>query len=86
MIDPRTSENYISTRPWQFDMMDKSFLPQVISRDGVSVSLTHDRLDVASVVSSVRSPKAGATVLFAGKFSSYLPACTKLILGIRNHA
>lgn len=36
-------------------------------RDGdVSVALTASELDVASIVSSVKSPKAGAVVLFAG--------------------
>lgn len=46
--------------------------------DGVAVSLTHLPLDINSVISDVRSPKAGAIVLFAGLscqqcFFSFLP-------------
>lgn len=41
-----------------------------IPGQGISVSLTHDTLNVAAVVQSVRSPKAGATVLFAGMTAS----------------
>ena len=37
-----------------------------IKDDGVVVSLTHLPLDINSVIAHVRSPKAGAIVLFAG--------------------
>lgn len=33
---------------------------------GVSVSLTHSPLEIADVIASVKSPQAGAVVLFAG--------------------
>ena len=36
--------------------------------DGISVGLTHEPLDISTMVAGVRSPKAGATVLFAGQF------------------
>lgn len=36
--------------------------------DGVAVSLTYLPLDINSVISDVKSPKAGAIVLFAGLF------------------
>ena len=50
------------------DNMDTVTEPGYIGIPGqrISVSLTPDALDVAAVVQSVRSPKAGATVLFAG--------------------
>ena len=38
--------------------------------DDISVSLSHKPLDISATVSSVSSPKAGATVLFAGCHSS----------------
>lgn len=40
--------------------------PQRLTADGVSVSLTQFPLDIPSVLDSVKSPKAGAIVLFAG--------------------
>ena len=40
--------------------------PRQLNAEGVSVSLTHSPLDVLSTMASVRSPKAGATVVFAG--------------------
>lgn len=40
--------------------------PQELRDSDVLVSLTSSELDVASIVSSVKSPKAGAIVLFAG--------------------
>jgi molybdopterin synthase catalytic subunit len=36
------------------------------------VALTHDHLDSTSMMDRVRSPKAGAIVLFAGKVSPTL--------------
>ena len=41
---------------------------QCLQDKDVSVSLTHDSLDIISVIDKVRSPKAGAIVLFAGTF------------------
>ena len=35
--------------------------------EGVHVSLTTEPLNIMTVVNDVRSPKAGATVLFAGR-------------------
>jgi len=40
--------------------------PQQLVDEGVSVSLTHSPLNVLSTMAFVRSPKAGAIVLFAG--------------------
>ncbi|THW12062.1 Molybdopterin biosynthesis MoaE [Aureobasidium pullulans] len=40
--------------------------PTEFEEDGVFVALTHDTLDAVSIMSKVRSPKAGAIVLFAG--------------------
>ena len=40
--------------------------PQHLADEGVSVSLTHSTLDIPSIMAQVRSPKAGAIVLFAG--------------------
>ncbi|KAL8837094.1 MAG: hypothetical protein Q9170_002651 [Blastenia crenularia] len=62
----------------------------------VLVSLTESQLDIASTVSSVKSPKAGAVVLFAGttrdnfdgkavthlEYSSYPPLALKTMLSI----
>ena len=46
--------------------------PQQLTADGLSVSLTYCPLDTSSILASVKSPKAGAVVLFAG-FLSLLP-------------
>lgn len=40
--------------------------PQSLERDGIFVSLTHAPLDISSALNSVRSPEAGAVVLFIG--------------------
>ena len=40
--------------------------PQLLKADGIAVSLTDMPLDIPSVISEVKSPKAGAIVLFAG--------------------
>lgn len=45
---------------------------QPVKDDGVAVSLTHLPLDINSVISDVRSPKAGAIVLFAGWSCQFL--------------
>lgn len=46
--------------------------PQTRStQDGkVSVQLTHDLLDVTAALARVKSPEAGAVVMFAGKLPS----------------
>ena len=41
---------------------------QSIKEDGISVALTHGILDARAVMNEVRSPKAGAIVLFAGQY------------------
>lgn len=52
-------------------MAGKPDQDQCIKEDGVSVALTHELLDARAVMNEVRSPKAGAIVLFAGQ---YLPS------------
>ncbi|KAI9833287.1 MAG: hypothetical protein M1819_003681 [Sarea resinae] len=47
-------------------MSQASDFPQSLEKDNLHVSLTYDHLDVASIVDQVKSPKAGAIVLFAG--------------------
>ncbi|KAI4190853.1 MAG: hypothetical protein LQ348_003591 [Seirophora lacunosa] len=46
--------------------MSEQFKAQELRDVNVWVSLTDFKLDIASVISSVKSPKAGAVVLFAG--------------------
>lgn len=41
-------------------------LPTEFEEDGVFVALTHNTLDAVAIMNKVRSPKAGAIVLFAG--------------------
>ncbi|KAL8668630.1 MAG: hypothetical protein Q9168_006748 [Polycauliona sp. 1 TL-2023] len=67
-----------------------------LSDEGISVFLTPAALDLSSVVASVKSPKAGAVVLFAGttrdnfggkpvthlEYSSYPPLALKTMLSI----
>lgn len=43
---------------------------QQLFAEGISVSLTHSPLNIPLIIASVKSPKAGAIVLFAG--SHYL--------------
>lgn len=38
----------------------------------ISVALTHDMLNPLSIMAEVKSPKAGAIVLFAGRLSTNL--------------
>jgi len=40
--------------------------PMYKEDENIHVELTHDHLDVNSVMNRVKSPKAGAIVLFAG--------------------
>ncbi|KAI4182185.1 MAG: hypothetical protein L6R41_006133 [Letrouitia leprolyta] len=74
--------------------------PQELRDSDVLVSLTSSELDVASIVSSVKSPKAGAIVLFAGttrdnfdgksvahlEYSAYVPLALKTMLHIAQSA
>lgn len=48
---------------------------QQLLAEGISVSLTHSPLDIPFIIASVKSPKAGAIVLFAGPPHFILP-CT----------
>ena len=47
-------------------MTEEKLNPDVRSRDGIHVELTHSNLNITSIINTVRSPKAGAIVLFAG--------------------
>ena len=49
-------------------MAGKSDQDQSIREDGISVALTHGLLDARAIMNEVRSPKAGAIVLFAGQY------------------
>jgi molybdopterin synthase catalytic subunit len=40
-----------------------------LSEEAIHVELTYDHLDAVSIMNKVRSPKAGAIVLFAGRTS-----------------
>lgn len=63
-------------------MSQQSSFGQLLD-EGISVFLTHSALDLSSVVASVKSPKAGAVVLFAGTrphASSYFVSHPDLIL------
>ena len=49
-------------------MADKPDQDHCIKEDGISVALTHGLLDARAIMNEVRSPKAGAIVLFAGQY------------------
>ena len=51
-------------------MAGKPDQDQCIKENGVSVALTNGLLDALAVMNEVRSPKAGAIVLFAGQYLS----------------
>ncbi|CAK7233302.1 hypothetical protein SCUCBS95973_008549 [Sporothrix curviconia] len=69
-----------------------------LTADGCYVALTEAPLDVTTVLGLVRSPKAGANVLFAGstrdsfdgrsvatlRYASYRPLALRTMLGIAN--
>lgn len=42
---------------------------QSLSEGEIYVSLTYDELDATKVMARVKSPKAGAVVLFAGRYT-----------------
>ena len=48
-------------------MAGKPDQDQCIKENGVSVALSNGLLDARAVMNEVRSPKAGAIVLFAGQ-------------------
>lgn len=48
--------------------MSESQAPQQLTDENILVSLTNTPLDILPVISSVKSPKAGAVVLFAGTY------------------
>jgi len=70
--------------------------PQRLEDEGILVCLTYEPLDVPAIMTSVRSAKAGATVLFAGttrdnfagqpvtqlQYTSYIPRALKTMLAI----
>ena len=45
----------------------ESIMAKELQEGNCYVALTHDHLDSTSMIDRVRSPKAGAIVLFAGK-------------------
>ncbi|MCJ1381969.1 Molybdopterin synthase catalytic subunit [Xylographa soralifera] len=51
--------------------------PYIISKDNAYVELTHDTLDLAYIVTKVKSPEAGAIVLFAGMIHRSLSCITR---------
>lgn len=48
-------------------MFDSKVSTPYLREDGISVALTHDYLDARAIMAEVRSPRAGAIVLFAGE-------------------
>ena len=53
--------------------------------EGIKIALTKEPLDVTSIIADVRSPKAGATVLFAGKYALLVLKPLLSVLA-RNHS
>lgn len=47
---------------------------QSLSEDNIYVSLTYDELDATKAMARVKSPKAGAVVLFAGNARDTIPS------------
>lgn len=63
---------------------DKAFEgEQALSEPSIFVSLTYDALDPSAVMARVKSPKAGAVVLFAGTFIALARQRTTDMLGLR---
>jgi len=48
--------------------------PGSLSRENIHVELTNAPLSITEVMNKIRSPKAGALVLFAGIPPSFLPS------------
>jgi len=77
-------------------IMAEDIQPMKLEEENLYVELTHDHLDIASIMNKVRSPKAGAIVFFAGttrdtfdskpvkqlQYSSYPPLALNTLLKI----
>jgi molybdopterin synthase catalytic subunit len=50
-------------------MADSKSSPTKIEDANIHVEITYNHLDTTSIISKVKSPKAGAIVLFAGTYS-----------------
>ncbi|CAD0099677.1 unnamed protein product [Aureobasidium mustum] len=57
--------------------------PTEFQEDGVFVALTHDTLDAVAIMNKVRSPKAGAIVLFAAYAPLAIRTMTKIAREIK---
>jgi hypothetical protein len=55
--------------PFYTSLRLDSIMAKELSEENCYVALTHDHLDAKSMMDRVRSPKAGAIVLFAGNVS-----------------
>jgi hypothetical protein len=55
--------------PFYTSLKLSSIMAKELSEENCYVALTHDHLDAKSMMDRVRSPKAGAIVLFAGDVS-----------------
>lgn len=93
---------YVTHKMSQQDMLDPANFPQTIkSKDGLcTVSLTYDPICSDEILRSIRSPTAGANVLFLGttrnsfegravsrlSYSAYPALALKSFLSIAQHA
>jgi hypothetical protein len=48
-------------------MTDSTSSPTKLEEESIHVEITYDHLNINSIISQVKSPKAGAIVLFAGE-------------------
>jgi hypothetical protein len=46
--------------------------PMYLDDEDIHVELTYDHLDITTIMAKVKSPKAGAIVLFAGRIAIYI--------------
>jgi len=53
--------------------MEDTHTTHTLTEPNIHVALTHDPLDIPSTLNRIKSPKAGAIVLFAGTFPPSLP-------------
>jgi len=63
-------------------MAEKENHPMTREEENIFVGLTHEHLNVDSIMAKVKSPKAGAIVLFAGKRNT---TSFKYSLSLSNH-
>lgn len=64
-------------------MTEPTSPPTKIEEENVHVEITYNHLDITSTISKVKSPKAGAIVLFAGKpHSQLLDIFTSVRIGL----